>query len=123
DNGILGNVTHMYAQWNRNPGWKMKPADNPAEQKMANWRLYRDYSGGLAAELASHQLDVADWMFGSTPEYVVGVGGHDYIFDGRDILDNIQMIYRYPNKQKLISMYISTNSHLSLFSSSRTEFG
>src|SRR5436853_635683 len=26
DNGVLGNVTHMYAQWNRNPGWKMKPA-------------------------------------------------------------------------------------------------
>lgn len=123
DKGILGNVTHMYSQWNRNPGWKMKPMPNIADQKMANWRLYREYSGGLAAELASHQVDIAEWMFGSPPESIVGVGGHDYQFDGRDILDNIQMIYKYPKKQKLISMYISTNSHLSLFNGARTEFG
>lgn len=123
DRGILGNVTHMYAQWNRNPGWKMKPNPNLAEQKMANWRLYREYSGGMTAELASHQLDVAEWMFGSSPESVVGVGGHDYIFDGRDINDNIQMIYKYPKKQKLIAMYTSTNSHLSMFGSTRVEFG
>jgi hypothetical protein len=68
-------------------------------------------------------MDVAEWMFGSPPESIIGVGGHDYQFDGRDILDNIQMIYKYPKKQKLISMYISTNSHLSLFSGTRTEFG
>jgi predicted dehydrogenase len=123
DKGVLGNVTHMYAQWNRNPGWKMKPMPNIADQMIANWRLYRQYSGGLAAELASHQVDVAEWMFGSPPESIVGVGGHDYQFDGRDILDNIQMIYKYPKKQKLISMYVCTNSHCPLFSSSRTEFG
>jgi predicted dehydrogenase len=123
DKGILGNVTHMYAQWNRNPGWKMKPLPNLADQKMANWRLYKEYSGGLAAELASHQVDIAEWMFGSPPESIVGVGGHDYQFDGRDILDNIQVIYKYPKKQKLMGMYISTNSHLSLFGGTRTEFG
>ena len=123
DRGLLGKVTHMYSQWNRNPGWKMKPMNNLADQKLANWRLYREYSGGLTAELASHQLDVAEWMFGSAPESVVGFGGHDYIFDGRDINDNIQMIYKYPKKQKLIAMYIGTNSHLSMFGSSRTEFG
>jgi predicted dehydrogenase len=123
DKGVLGNVTHMYSQWNRNPGWKMKPLPNKEDQMMANWRLYRQYSGGLAAELASHQVDVAEWMFDSPPESIVGVGGHDYQFDGRDILDNIQMIYKYPKKQKLIAMYISTNSHVPMFNSTRTEFG
>jgi predicted dehydrogenase len=123
DKGVLGNVTHMYSQWNRNPGWKMKPMPNINDQKMANWRLYREFSGGLAAELASHQVDVAEWMFGAPPESIVGVGGHDYQFDGRDILDNIQMIYKYPKKQKLVSMYMSTNSHLSMFGGTRTEFG
>jgi predicted dehydrogenase len=123
DKGVLGNVTHMYAQWNRNPGWKMKPMANMAEQMLTNWRLYRQYSGGLAAELASHQVDVAEWMFGSAPESITGVGGHDYEFDGRDIMDNIQMIYKYPKKQKLISMYLCTNSHLALFGGTRTEFG
>ena len=123
DKGVLGNVTHIQAQWHRNPGWKMKPDPDVAKQKMANWRLYREYSGGMAAELASHQMDVADWMFGSTPEYIVGVGGHDYIFDGRDINDNIQLIFKYPKAQKFIGTYISTNSHLPMFNSTRTEFG
>ncbi len=130
DKGILGDVTHIHAQWHRNPGWKMSPYKDLAEQKIKNWRLYREYSGGLTAELASHQIDVADWMFGSTPEYVVGVGDHSFLFDGRDIMDNIQMIYRYPGKQnngtgyrKLSCSYICTNSHLPYFNSTRTEFG
>jgi predicted dehydrogenase len=123
DQGVLGNVTHMFAQWNRNPGWKMKPMPNMADQTMANWRLYRQYSGGLAAELASHQVDIAEWMFDSPPESIFGVGGHDYQFDGRDILDNIQVIYKYPKKQKLIAMYLCTTTHIPMFSSTRTEFG
>ena len=69
DQGVLGNVTHMQAQWHRNPGWTMKPGGkgNPK-----NWRLFREFSGGLTAELASHQVDVADWFFGSSPEFVLG---------------------------------------------------
>ncbi len=123
DKGVLGEVTHIQAQWHRNPGWKMKPNPDLAAQKMANWRLYKEYSGGMTAELASHQLDIADWLFGSSPEYVVGVGGHDFIFDGRDIMDNIQMIYKYPKGRKVSCSYISTNSHLPYFNSTRTEFG
>ena len=127
--GILGDVTHMQAQWHRNPGWKMTQYPNLAEQKLKNWRLYKEYSGGMSAELASHQLDVADWMFGSGPEYVIGVGDHSFIFDGRDIMDNIQMIYKYPARadgkgaKKLSCSYLSTNSHCPYFNSTRTEFG
>src|SRR5579885_1602057 len=93
DNGILGDVTHMHAQWHRNPGWTMKPGGkgNPK-----NWRLFRDTSGGLTAELASHQVDVANWYFGAHPDFVVGVGGLDTWRDGRDIYDNIQLIYSFP---------------------------
>jgi predicted dehydrogenase len=123
DKGLLGNVTHIHAQWHRNPGWKMKPMPDLAAQKMANWRLYREYSGGLTAELASHQIDVADWMFGATPEYVIGVGSLDTMKDGRDINDNIQLIYVYPKGRKVTYSSISTNSHLPLFNSQRTEMG
>ncbi|MGH9674235.1 MAG: Gfo/Idh/MocA family protein, partial [Bryobacteraceae bacterium] len=114
DKGMLGQVSHVYAQWNRNPGWTMRPG---------MWRLHRQYSGGLTAELASHQIDVADWMFGSHPEFVVGVGGLDYMKDGRDIYDNIQLIFKYPKGQKLIYTSICTNKHMPLFYSNRTEFG
>jgi predicted dehydrogenase len=121
EKGMLGTVTHVIAQWNRNPGWQMKAV--PTRQKETNWRLFRQYSGGLTAELASHQIDVADWMFGSRPEFVVGVGGLDWMKDGRDVYDNIQLIYQYPGKQKLIYTSISTNRHLALFGGTRTEFG
>jgi predicted dehydrogenase len=88
-----------------------------------NWRLYREYSGGLAAELASHQVDIADWIFGGSPDFVIGVGGLDTWKDGRDVLDNIQLIYKYPNGRKLIYSAISTNVHLPYLESSRPEFG
>ena len=114
DKGILGNVTHIHAQWHRNPGWVMKGF---------NWRLYQEYSGGLAAELASHQIDVADWMFGGSPEFVMGLGGLDTWKDGRDVYDNIQLIYKYPKNQKLVYSSITTNAHLPLLNSTRPEFG
>ncbi len=126
DKGMIGQVTHIRGQWHRNTFAKdpwNKPVPPGRTDKEQNWRKYREFSGGLTAELASHQIDVADWMFGSAPEYVVGVGGTDYIKDGRDIFDNIQLIYRYPKGQKLIYTSMTTNRHLPLFDGSRTEFG
>jgi predicted dehydrogenase len=126
DKGILGKVTNVQAQWHRNTfsrdPWN-RPLPPGLTDRFYNWRKYREFSGGLTAELGSHQIDVADWMFGEHPEFVVGVGGQDYVHDGRDIYDNIQLIYKYPHGQKLIYSAIGTNQHLSLFGGSRTEFG
>jgi predicted dehydrogenase len=124
--GILGNVHHMHAQWHRNminkPSslWTMKPG---GEKNINNWRIYRSMSGGLAAELTSHQVDVADWMFGSQPEFVMGLGSLDTLKDGRDVWDNIQLIYKYPNGQKLTYSSVSTNQFSPLFNGSRPEMG
>jgi predicted dehydrogenase len=118
--GDLGTVTHIHAQWHRNPGWTMKDGgkNNPK-----NWRLFREYSGGLTAELASHQVDVANWFFGAHPEFVIGLGGLDTWRDGRDIFDNIQLIYSYPGGRKLIYSAITTSQHLPILNSRRPEFG
>jgi predicted dehydrogenase len=120
DKGLLGRVTHVNAQWNRNPGWRMAP---DARGKESIWRLYKEYSGGLTAELGSHQIDVADWMFGSSPEYVTGVGGNEFYNDGRTVYDNIQLVFKYPKGQKMMYQAICTNKHLTMFGGSRTEFG
>jgi predicted dehydrogenase len=120
DQGVLGNVTHMRAQWHRNPGWTMKPG---GKSNPKNWRLFREFSGGLTAELASHQVDVADWFFGSSPEFVLGLGSLDTWRDGREVNDNIQLIYNYPNGRKLMYSAITTCQHLSMLSSQRPEFG
>ena len=123
EKGTIGQVTHAYAQWNRNPGWSMKPDKDLKVQKERNWRLYRETSGGLVAELASHQIDVCDWMFNANPEFVVGVGDLTWRKDGRDVYDNVQLIFKYPKNQKLMYSTISTNKHLTLFNGGRTEFG
>lgn len=126
DKGILGNVHHIHAQWHRNminkPSslWTMKPG---GESNIANWRLYRSMSGGLTAELTSHQVDVSDWMFGSSPEFVMGLGSLDMLKDGRDVYDNIQLIYKYPQGQKLTYSSISTNQFLPYFNGNRPEMG
>jgi predicted dehydrogenase len=111
DKGVLGNVTHVRAQWHRN-GSGRRPVKDPSLERQINWRFYRETSGGWTAELASHQIDVADWMFGMTPDFVCGIGGIDTWKDGRDTYDNIQLLYKYPRGQKLIYSAITTNSHL-----------
>jgi predicted dehydrogenase len=120
--GMLGNVTHIRAQWHRNSSQRRAVSDPKLERKI-NWRMYREYSGGNTAELASHQIDVADWMFGATPEMVMGLGGLDTFKDGRDWYDNIALIYQYPGGRKLFYTSISTNGHLDLLQAQRQEFG
>jgi len=126
DKGILGNVHHIHAQWHRNminkPSalWTMKPG---GESNILNWRVFRSMSGGLPAELASHQVDVADWMFGSPAEMVMGLGSLDILKDGRDVYDNVQLIYKYPKGQKLTYSSISTNQFLPYFNGARPEMG
>jgi predicted dehydrogenase len=126
DQGQLGQVSHIRGQWHRNTfardPWN-KPVPKGRTDKEQNWRKYREFSGGLTAELGSHQMDVADWFFGSGFEYVLGVGGRDFINDGRDIFDNIQLIFKYPKGQKFLYSSITTNGSLDLLRSERREFG
>jgi predicted dehydrogenase len=124
--GVLGDVHYIHAQWHRNminkPSslWTMKPGGT---SNMANWRFYRQFSGGITAELMSHQADVADWMFVSAPEFVQGLGSIDVLHDGRDVFDNIHVIFQYPKGQKFSYSSISTNQHLSYFNGQRSEMG
>ena len=110
DAGAIGDITHIQAQWHRNTNWRRKASEEFEDQ--FNWRLYRRYSGGLSAELMSHQVDVADWMLDQHPKSVMGVGGLDYWKDGRDIYDNIQLVFEYPGGQKLQYSSIMTNRHI-----------
>ena len=97
-NGKIGKIAAFECQWNRNGNWR-RPVPEPKEkyERMVNWRMYREYSGGLVAELCSHQIDFANWVLGETPAQVMGVGGIDYWKDGRETFDNIHLIYTYPN--------------------------
>ena len=98
-NGKVGNVTAFECQWNRHGDWR-RQTPSPEFEKAVNWRMYKEYSGGLVAELCSHQIDFVNWVLEETPTQVMGVGGINYWDDGRETNDNIHLIYSYPNGVK-----------------------
>jgi predicted dehydrogenase len=109
--GKIGRVTQICAYWHRNHSWRRSVPD-PSDRKLErliNWRLYREYSGGLVAELGSHHIHFANEVFESLPESVVGSGGIDFWKDGRETNDNVQVTYRYPQGQSLVFTAITTN--------------
>lgn len=95
--GYLGDVTQIDCRWDRNWNWR-RPVPKGYTDEQINWRMYRKYSGGLPAELLSHQMDFINWAFDTHPEEVMGTGGIDHFDDGRETYDNVQVLLRYKEK-------------------------
>jgi predicted dehydrogenase len=106
DNGYLGKVTQIDCRWDRNANWR-RPVPSGYTDKQVNWRMYKEYSGGLPAELLSHQVDFINWAFDTHPDEIYGTGGIDYYKDGRETFDNIQTILRY-KKEGMIGNFGAT---------------
>ena len=109
--GNIGRVTQIYTYWHRNNSWR-RPVPDPNDkqlERLINWRLYKEYSGGLLAELGSHHLNFANEVFRDFPESVIGSGGIDFWKDGRETFDNVQVTFRYPSGQTLFFSAITTN--------------
>ena len=107
--GYLGNVTQIDCRWDRNASWR-RPVPDPKLEKQINWRMYKAYSGGLVAELLSHQIDFINWAFDTHPDEIYGTGGIDNFKDGRETYDNVQVMLRY-NKEGMIGNFGATCSN------------
>ena len=105
----FGPLSHIECYWNRNGDWR-RPVPDPKFERAINWRMYREYSGGLMAELSSHQLNIVNWMMGTTPLKVMGTGGIDYWKDGRETFDNIHALFEYPDGLKVSCTSLTTNA-------------
>ncbi|WP_430934638.1 Gfo/Idh/MocA family oxidoreductase [Saccharicrinis sp. 156] len=109
NNGYVGRITRIEALWDRNHNWRrklpdaslVKGMDKSKLERIINWRMYQEYSGGLNAELGSHQFNMIDNLLGTHPIKVMGTGGVDYWQDGRDTFDNVHMLFDYPNGTKV----------------------
>ena len=108
--GHIGQIKQIRAFWHRNNSWR-RETPTPALERKINWRLYNQYSRGLITELGSHQLQVANWFLGQTPEYVMGSGSINFWKDGREVDDNINLIYAYPNGVSMIYDSMLSNKH------------
>jgi predicted dehydrogenase len=118
DQGTLGDVYHVRTLWHRNNDWRRKvpetdfdpsPYGYPDMEHLKNWRLYKKYSLGLMAELASHQLQVMNWFFNAVPQRVYGTGGVFRFHDGREVPDHVYLIYDYPNNLNVTFSSIQSN--------------
>ena len=107
--GDIGQVIAINAQWNRNGNWR-RHVPNPKLERQINWRMYREYSYGLTAELSSHQIDFCNWLLQDNPREVAGFGGIDYWKDGRETYDNTNLIYSYSNGVKASFTCLTSNA-------------
>jgi len=111
----LGRVGFIEAQWHRNGDWrrplpKLKNGETyqlsdaekkfiPDYEKHVNWRIYEEFSAGLMSELATHHMEVTNFLLGTMPSRVWGTGGIDYWRDGRTTFDNLAVTYEYEMRQ------------------------
>ena len=98
--GQFGEVVGMRCHWFRNADWR-RPVPSPELERKINWRLYREYSGGLMTELASHQLEVCTLVTGKMPTEVCGYGDIVYWKDGREVYDSCNAVFHFADGRKI----------------------
>ena len=117
----LGDVYHVRMVWHRNGNWRRKgepPVPDydaskwgyPTFDHLWNWRLYWKYSQGLMAELASHQLNAANWFLKSAPIAVTATGGINRFNDGREVYDHIYAMWEYPGGRTATYSSLESNA-------------
>jgi predicted dehydrogenase len=121
--GALGDIFHARLVWHRNGTWRRKeeppsPGYDPSRwgyptfDHLVNWRLFWKYSQGLSAELASHQVNVANWFFGAEPVTVLGSGGvYRWTNEGREVPDHVYLTFEYPNGRTAVFTSIESNAY------------
>jgi len=108
--GECGEITQIRCNYNRNTDWRTK-IDDPKMERLINWRMYREYSGGLMAELCSHHINIVNWVLDAVPVKIMGMGGTDYYKDGRETYDNVSTVFEYPGGIKATFPAILTNAY------------
>lgn len=107
--GWIGETYSFECQYNRNSNWRY-PVSDPQLEKVINWRMYKEMSGGPLAELCSHQIDAVNYFTNSHPLKAMGIGGIDFWKDGRETHDNVRTIYTYANGVKATYTSVLSNA-------------
>jgi myo-inositol 2-dehydrogenase / D-chiro-inositol 1-dehydrogenase len=94
--GEIGEVANARAYWIANDPFTRRPFSDPQIEKLRNWFCYKEYSGDIIVEQDCHNLDVLHWFLGGLPLSAVG-RGNKKIRKDMDILDNLSVIYQWPN--------------------------
>jgi predicted dehydrogenase len=116
--GALGQVTKYEIVWNyHGPRWRGRPEVKQLREEDTDWRrwlltkpyrpfdprlyfefrLYREFSGGITDQWMSHAIDLAHFFLEDNfPRSVVAQGGIFAWPDGRENPDTFQALFEYP---------------------------
>jgi predicted dehydrogenase len=120
--GMIGEVHYTRAFWYRNslddaPAWRYPIPSDANEQntdwarflgdapkrpfskpRFFQWRLYRDYSGGIATDLLVHQTDITQFVLDKpAPASCMAAGAIlRWTEDDREVPDTFSAIFEYP---------------------------
>lgn len=116
--GVLGEVSKIEIVWNyHGPRWRGRPEVAQIKEADTDWRewlltkpdrpfdprlyfefrLYREFSGGIPDQWMSHGIDLVHWFM--KDDYPRSVTAHGGIFawrDGRENADTFQALLEYP---------------------------
>ncbi|HUU26665.1 MAG TPA: Gfo/Idh/MocA family oxidoreductase [archaeon] len=86
--GSIGKITQFYAHYDRNITWRR---DNlpPEWDRILNWRLYKEYCGGLITEVIAYEFDRVLDILGTRPNYACCNGEIMIYKDGREHHDSV----------------------------------
>src|SRR5438128_2510729 len=106
--GAIGDLVAAEVYWNQGGLW-MKPREpswSDAEWQIRNWLYFTWLSGDHIVEQHIHNIDVANWAFGTHPVKAIAVGGRQRRTDPAygHIFDHFAVEYQFPNGACLLSM-------------------
>jgi predicted dehydrogenase len=116
--GVLGEVSKVEVEWNfHGPRWRGRPEVAQLREQDTDWqawlmtrparpfdpqlyfeyRLYKDFSSGIADQWMSHGIDLVHWFMDDPfPKSVVAHGGIFAWRDGRENPDTFHALLEYP---------------------------
>jgi predicted dehydrogenase len=118
ETGVLGDLSKVEVVWNyHGPRWRGRPEVGQIREEDTDWRawlmtrphrpfdprlyfefrLYREFSGGIPDQWMSHGIDLVHWFTGERyPRSAVAHGGVFAWPDGRENADTFQALLEYP---------------------------
>ncbi len=116
--GALGEVSKYETVWNYNgPRWRGRPQVKEIREQDTDWkawlmtkpdrpfdpqlyfefRLYKEFSSGIADQWMSHGIDLVHFYLNEQPRSVMAQGGVFAWHDGRQNPDTFQALVEYPS--------------------------
>lgn len=105
--GAIGEVLNAHVYWNQGGLWshQRKPEWSDMEFQLRNWLYYTWASGDHIVEQHVHNIDVANWVFGSYPVRATAMGGRQTRTDPvyGHIFDHFAVEFEYADGRRVTS--------------------